>query len=164
MNMNCPMETGNSELLVAYAGGELNLEAEAALERHLAACTACRSLAAEQAALWKALDGWEAPPISPDFDRRLYRRIREEVRFSWWERVSRPFRPMPLRQALPLTATACLLLMASLLVKHPGNLRPVEPRSETVRVEQVERTLDDLELLHQFGMPSPAESNQSGTM
>lgn len=158
------MEMGNPELLVAYAAGQLDLEAKMKLERHLAGCPKCRSLAAEQAALWKALDAWEAPPVSPDFDRRLYRRIHEEVRHSWWERVSRPFRPMPLRQALPLTATACLLLMASLLVKHPGNLHPVEPRAETVRVEQVERTLDDLELLDQFSTPGQVESTGSGTM
>jgi anti-sigma factor RsiW len=161
--MNCPIEMGNSEMLVAYAAGELDPEANAALERHLDACPRCRLLAGEQAELWKTLDAWEAPPVSPDFDRRLYRRIREEVRPSWWERLSRPFHPMPLRQLLPLTATLCLLLMASLLVRHPAALHKAEPRAEAVRVEQVESTLDDLELLNQF-VPGKGDSAHSGTM
>ena len=55
------------------------------------------------------------PPVSPGFDRRLYRRIDEVARFSWWERLTRAFRRMPLSQAVPLTASAGLLLMACLL-------------------------------------------------
>jgi anti-sigma factor RsiW len=156
--MNCPMEGRNPEILVAYAAGELDRESASNLERHMAGCLACRSLAAEQAAVWQALDAWEAPPVSPDFDRRLYRRIETEVRFSWWERLIRPFRPMPLRQAVPLAATACLLLMAGFLLRHPDMTPPATPHAETVRAEQVERTLDDLELLRQFGAENSAES------
>jgi anti-sigma factor RsiW len=162
--MNCPMEDRNPEKLVAYAAGELDRETAAAIERHLIMCPACRSLVADQAALWNTLDIWEAPPVSPEFDRRLYRRIRDEVRLSWWERLSRPFRPMPLRQALPLVATACLLLIASFLVQQPDKLDPVQPSGEVVRADQVERTLDDLELLRQFGTANQAETPPSDTM
>jgi anti-sigma factor RsiW len=162
--MNCPMEDRNSETLVAYAAGELDRETAASIERHLSVCQACRSTAAEQAALWNTLDTWEAPPVSSDFDRRLYRRIREEVRLSWWERLSRAFRPMPLRQALPLLATACLLLIASFLVRQPDRIAPSRPSSEVVRADQVERTLDDLELLRQFGTASQAETPHADTM
>jgi len=150
-------------MLVAYAAGELDLETAAELESHLAGCSACRLLAAEQAAVWKNLEAWEAPPIAPDFDRRLYRRIREDVHFSWWERILRPFRPMPLRQALPLTVSACLLLMAGFVIERPGKTGPVAPHRETVRVDQVERTLDDLELLGQVGM-NQTESVHSHAM
>jgi anti-sigma factor RsiW len=156
--MNCPIQSGNPEMLVAHAAGALDLETAGALEQHLAGCAACRSVAADQAAVWKALDAWEAPPVSPDFDRRLYRRIDEGVRLSWWERLTRPFRPMPLRQTLPLTATAGLLLMAGLLLQHPGPIAPVAPRAEIVRANQVESTLDDLDLLRQFGTADSAES------
>jgi anti-sigma factor RsiW len=162
--MNCPMEDRNSEKLVAYAAGELDRKTSAAIERHLSACPACRSLAAEQAALWNTLDIWEAPPVSSDFDRLLYRRIRDEVRLSWWERLSRPFRPMPLRQALPLGATACLLVIAVFLVQQPDRLAPVHPSGESVRADQVERTLDDLELLRQFDKANQAETPPSDTM
>src|ERR1700693_6023091 len=112
--MNCPIESRNPEMLVAYAAGELDLETTQALELHMAGCPDCRSMAAGQTAVWKALDAWEAPLVSPDFDRRLYRRIGQGTRLSWWERLTRPFRPMPLRQLLPLTATAGLLLVAGL--------------------------------------------------
>jgi anti-sigma factor RsiW len=160
--MHCPMEHRNSELLVAYTAGELDQEAARALERHLEACPACHALAARQAAVWKALESWEAPPVSSDFDRRFYRRVREEVR--WWERLWRPFRPMPVFQALPLAAAACMLLIASLILQRPGTVSPAPARGETVRVDQVERTLDDLELLRQFDVASHVEGAHSDTM
>lgn len=162
--MNCPIESRNPEMLVAFAAAELDLETAGALERHLAACPACRSLAAEQAAVWKALDAWEAPPVSPDFDQRLYRRIGGDAPASWWQRVTSLFRPLPLRRALPLTAIAGLLLMAGLLLQHQGKVAPVEPRGESVRAKQVETTLDDLELLQQFGAAGSAESGHPDAM
>jgi anti-sigma factor RsiW len=157
--MNCPIETRNSEMLVAYAAGELDLETARALDQHLAGCIACRSRAADQTAVWKALDAWEAPPISPDFNRRLYGRIDQGLSLSWWELLTRLFGPMRLRQALPLAATAALLLMAGLLLQYDGPLGPaVAPQSQTVRADQVESTLDDLDLLRQFGAANSAES------
>ena len=162
--MNCPMEYRKSETLVAYAAGELDRETAAAMERHLEACVACRSLAAEQAALWKTLDIWQAPPVSSDFDRRLERRISDQVRLHWWERLARPFRPMPLRQAVPLFATACLLVIAGFLIHQPDRLAPVHPGGEVVRADQVERTLDDLELLRQLGTANQGEHPHAETM
>jgi len=157
--MNCPIQDRNLEVLVDYAARQLDPETARALERHLADCAACRSIAADQTAVWNALDAWEAPPVSPDFDRRLYRRIEQEVRFPWWQRLTRPFVVMPLRQALPLTASAALLLMAGLLLQHPGRLAPAAaPHGQIVRASQVERTLDDLDLLRQFGTADSAES------
>ncbi len=162
--MNCPMENHNPEALVAYAAGELDFEAAAAIERRLAGCAACRTLASEQAALWKALDAWEAPSLSLDFDRRLYRRIDAEGRTGWWARISRQFRPMPLRQALPLTAMAGLLLAAGLILRQPGRMVAVPHGGEIVRADQVERTLDDLELLRDFSAANSAESGRSDAM
>lgn len=147
-----------------YAAGELDLETAGALERHLADCEVCRSMVAEQAAVWKALDDWKAPAVSADFDRRLYNRIDREAPVSWWDRLTLPFRPLPLRRALPLTAAACLLLAASLLLQHPVKTAPAMQRGETVRAEQVERNLDDLELLRQFGAANSAESGHSDAM
>ena len=156
--MNCPIESRNPEMLVAYAAGELDLETARAVEQHLDGCANCRAKAADQAAVWNALDAWEAPPVSPDFNRRLYGRIEQGVPISWWERLTRPFRPMPLRQALPLAATAALLLMAGLILhRDSGPITPVAPHREIVRAKQVERTLDDLDLLRQFGASGSAE-------
>lgn len=162
--MNCPIESRDPEILVAYAAGELELETACALERHLEGCAACRLMAADQAVVWKALDAWEAPSVSPDFDRRLYRRIDDGVRLTWWERLTRPFRPMPLRQALPLTASAGLLLMAGLLLQHPTPVAPAAPPGQIVRANQVERTLDDLELLRHFNAADTAQSPHPDAM
>jgi len=162
--MNCPMEHRKPETLVAYAAGELDGETAASIERHLRVCPGCRLWVAEQAALWKTLDIWEAPAVSADFDRRLYRRVAGEVRLSWWERLTRTLRPMPLRQILPLAATACLLLIASFLVQQPDQLAPPHPGAGLVRADQVERTLDDLELLRQFGAGNQVEAPHADTM
>ena len=40
-----------------------------------------------------ALDLWEAPAVSPDFDRRLYGRIEES---TWWNFLFRPQRLVPI--------------------------------------------------------------------
>lgn len=162
--MNCPIEDRNPEVLMAYAAGELDPETARPLELHLAGCAVCRPVAAGQIAVGKALDAWEAPAVSPDFDRRLHRRIDHELRLSWWERLTRPLLLMPLRQALPLTASAGLLLMAGLLLQHPGSLAPVAPHREVVHASQVERTLDDLDLLRQLGTADTAESGHPHAM
>jgi anti-sigma factor RsiW len=156
--MNCPIQSRDPERLVAYAAGMLDPEAARALERHLGDCVDCRSMAADQAAVWKALDAWEAPPVSPNFDRRLYRRIDQGARLSWLDRLTRGFERMPLRQALPLTASAGLLLAAGLILQHPGYRAPDARGGEIVRANQVERTLDDLDLLRQFGTADSGES------
>jgi anti-sigma factor RsiW len=164
--MNCPIENRNPDVLMAYVAGQLDTVTSGALERHLAGCAACRSLAGEQAALWKTLDAWEAPAVSLDFDRRLYHRIGAEAPASLWQRITGSFRFMPFRQALPLTAVAGLLLMAGVIMRHPDSNVPVPLLRETVRADQVERTLDDLELLRQFGAASSSspESGHSDAM
>src|ERR1039457_5979210 len=138
--MNCPIEDRNPEMLVAYAASELDLETARALEQHLAGCAACRLVAADQTTVWKALDAWEAPPVSPDFDRRLYRRIDDGVRLSWWECLTPPFRPIALRHAGPRTAAAGRRLRAGLLLQQPGPIAPVARHGEIGRANQVENT------------------------
>ena len=66
-------------MLLAHTSRKLDAERAAVLEEHLANCPACREYAAAQFAVWEALDAWEAPEVSADFDRRLYARIDEEV-------------------------------------------------------------------------------------
>ena len=78
--MNCPLETrDNAQLLLDYCTRKLEPESVAILERHIALCGACREFANSQRAVWDALDAWEAAPVSPDFDSRLYRRIEARV-------------------------------------------------------------------------------------
>jgi len=159
--MRCPIETQeNAELLLSYSARRLNPESTSILEAHMELCPACREFRDGQRALWEALDQWEARPVSPDFDRRLYRKIEEHEQQGWWSRVFGSMRPMMLRPALPLAAMACLVLVAGFIIDEPGKiLAPATESSPVVREEeQVERTLDDLEMLRQFNLVAPASS------
>jgi Putative zinc-finger len=151
--MRCPIETQeHAELLVAYCSRTLDAVQTAMLEEHVQSCASCREFAVSQRAVWEALDTWEAAPVSPDFDRRLYRRIQEEV--SWWDVLLRPLRPLLFRQGLPIAATAGLVLMAALLFQHPANVPPqAQPQSaqvESMPPEQVEHALDEMETMREF--------------
>jgi anti-sigma factor RsiW len=146
--MRCPIEgPGSAETMLAYCARKLPPEQASEWERHLEVCPDCRKLADDQAAVWSALEEWEAMEVSADFDRRLYARIAQEV--SWWERLVRPFRPMLVRQGLPIAAAACLAVMAGILVDRPDHV-PVTPPAETVQADQVENQLEDMELLRDF--------------
>lgn len=165
--MRCPIETQeNAELLLAYCARRLDLETMHLLERHMHCCPACQAFREGQEAVWKALDSWEALPVSPDFDRRLYRRIDQEASSPWWSRFSRPLRPLLMRQGLPLAAAACLVMMAGIILERPAELSVPEPQAqvETVRAEQVENTLKDLEILRQLKLTPAAESKSVSSM
>ena len=151
--MKCPIESQeHAELLLAYCSRSLDAQRSAALEEHMRGCPSCREFAGGQKAVWEALDTWEAAPVSPDFDRRLYQRIEREV--SWWDLLMRPFRPVLLRQGLPIAATACLVLVGGLLLQHPsGNPQSTVPESAKVEAmppEQVEHALDEMEMVREF--------------
>jgi anti-sigma factor RsiW len=165
--MRCPIETQeNAELLLSYSARRLDPDRAAILEAHMERCPACREFRDGQRALWEALDEWEARPVSPDFDRRLYRRIEEQERMGWWAHVFGPLRPAFLRPALPLAATACLVLVAGLLTVEPGRIAPpVAVDSPQIReAEQVERALDDLDMLRQFDLGAAAAEDSSRSM
>jgi anti-sigma factor RsiW len=162
--MRCLIENGeNSELLLAYCARKLDAETTAVLERHMEICPACREFAANQRAVWAALDAWEAAPVSADFDRRLYHRIEQEV--SWWDLLIRPFRPMLVRQAMPIAATAVVMLMAVGLMRQPSPVAPVpqteSAQLESVQPEQVEHALEAMEMLSDFNHQVRAAANES---
>jgi hypothetical protein len=154
--MNCPLETrDNAQVLLDYCARKLEPESVATLERHIAICDACREFARGQRAVWEALDAWEAAPVSADFDSRLYRRIEAQV--SWRDLLLRPLRPFRhvwLWRSLPAAAMACLLLMAGVFLEHsavsPGPAPNDMAQVDSVQPEQVERTLDAMEMLNEF--------------
>jgi anti-sigma factor RsiW len=162
--MKCPMETRESaELLLAYGARRLDAETAAILELHLGVCPACREFASKQRALSEALDAWEAPPVSADFDRRLYQRIEKDV--SWWDLLVRPFRPMLVRQGLPIAAAACVMLMAGVFLQRPANVVPVaqteSAQLESVQPEQVEHAMEAMQMLSDFSHQVRAAANES---
>jgi anti-sigma factor RsiW len=147
------MECGeNADALLQFAAGRLDAEATARLERHMEVCPACREFAGGQRAVWEALGAWESSPVSPDFDRRLYRRIEREV--SWWDRALRPFRPALIRRGLPIAAAAGLALMAGIVVDRSTVVRPAPEtpsiQVESLRPDQVESALEDMEMLREI--------------
>jgi anti-sigma factor RsiW len=157
--MRCPIETQEtSELLLAYCARKLDPGSAATLERHMAFCPACRELYEGQRAVWDALDAWEALAVPADFDRRLYNRIDDERRSPWWHRVVRPLRPVLRHRALPVAAAACLLVVAGAIMQSPRRPALVE-KVECVPADQVERSMEDLELLHAFGQELRAQAS-----
>jgi anti-sigma factor RsiW len=162
--MKCPIETRESaEVLLAYCARKLDAESTAAIERHIGICPACREFSRAQRAVWEALDAWEAAPVSADFDRRLYRRAGQEV--SWWDLVTRPFRPMLVRPGVPIAAAACLVMIAGVVLQRPASLPPpAAPESaqvEAVQPDQVETALEDMQTLREFNRlvrPDSADS------
>ena len=164
--MKCPIETqDNAELLLSYSARRLNPERTAILEAHMEVCPQCREFRDGQRTLWEALDQWEARPISADFNRRLYRKIEEQEQLGWWDRIFGAGRPMFLRPALPLAATACLVLVAGFMIDNLGRMDTPAGETPQVRgVEQVERTLEDMEMLRQFNLVSaPATEDGAGS-
>ncbi len=150
--MRCPIETGEGvELLLAHHAGALDAERAATLENHLANCEGCREFAAAQRSVDEALELWEAPALSADFDQRLYRRIEQEV--PWWEFLVRPFRPAFATRVLPMAAAAAMLLAVGLWMERPGVMPPPVPRTaelESLPAEQAEHALQEMEMMQEF--------------
>src|SRR5215472_4597311 len=102
--MICPMENGDHAELLALTAQQLEEPQVVRLQEHLGACSRCREFVARQQAVWQALDAWEAPAITSDFDRRLFRRI--EQRPSWRDRY------WAFQHWVPIAAAACLIVVA----------------------------------------------------
>ena len=168
--MKCPSESKeHTELLLARCAGKLDPETTMQLDRHLSACPACREFQTRQQAVWQALDAWEVQPVSADFDRRLYRRIEEQAQSSWWSRWMRPSFPSGLwSRGVPLAATAGLLLLAGMILERPGKVVAPEDlagvRVESVQPDQVERALDDMEMLRQIRLTTSVDSSNVNSM
>jgi hypothetical protein len=134
-----------------HCAGKLEAEVAAAVERHIEQCAACREFCQAQARVWSALDAWDAEPISQSFDARLLERIEEGHRASLWRWIWRP--------ALPLAAVAIVIVAVFLMRVPNGPNKPVAGKNaEVVDVDQVERTLDDLDMLKQLYTVPQAEA------
>jgi D-mannonate dehydratase len=149
--MECPTKSGEGpELFIAYAAQALPGALAVALERHCNACMECRAAVEAQKRVWSALESWEPEYISTSFDRRLFTRIAAEEQ----RRATRWF----LRPAIPVAA-ACAFILAGYLLRTPPAPPAPEPRlaiENRVDMEQVERALDDIDMLKQMGVVLPA--------
>jgi anti-sigma factor RsiW len=156
-DMHCPLLAGETqEVLLDYAAGRLDRGRSASLEKHAESCPACAAWLAGQAALWSALDEWTPEPVSLDFNRQVWRRIEAAAAAPWYTRVADMFRFGGWKPAIPLAA-AMLVVAAGFLLDHQGT-GPAVPAggagasggSSLMEVDQVERSLDDIQLLKQF--------------
>ena len=148
--MDCPLQNSDGvELIIAYAARTLDPANEAAFERHMELCANCREMAAEQRTVWWALDELTPIPVSSNFDAKLYQRIAEEQQYSWWQRLFRA--NWSWRPAMPVAA-ACAVLIVALLVKNSGStVVSPQPAQPNLQIEQVQRALDDMDMLKQVG-------------
>ena len=173
--MNCLKNNKQgTEILLAYAAGTLDPPRAASLENHAAGCGECRELLDAQQHLWSLLDECRsAPDVSPDFDARLYARIaREESAASWKLRIYDPLGCVVLRREVSRPAASCGIRFRGSPWRRARRLRPYWPwgcicvfrcmlrrlprrraginqqiRPEAVDAEQVEVTIEDLEML-----------------
>ncbi len=173
--MSCQIKSEeHTDHLLAYSAGQLRGEAAARLELHMLACEDCAAFGKQQTSVWNLLDAWEPRPVSADFDRRLYAKIDAAESASWLDRaiasIQEFFQPVLARPALPLAA-ASLVIAAGFVLDHPGkrlnsnndqaSLHVSSVEINKVVVDQVETTLDDMEMLRQFDPKTDEVSKES---
>ena len=164
--MHCPFKAGEktgevyreaSEAIIAYGAGTLPAAGNHAFRQHLETCALCKGAVEAQREVWSALDAWTPAPVPANFDERVYARIDAYQQQSWWHRtVTRAV--WSWKPAMPV-AVACTVLVAAFLLNSP---EPKHLPAESVQhaldsgvdVQQVERALDDLDMLKQLGVAS----------
>ena len=102
---------------------------------------------------------WQPESISADFDERLYARITAEERRTFWSRIFGD--RLSWKPALPLAA-GCATMLLAVIVSIPGPApvpTPVqEVRVEAIEPEQLERAVEDMEMLRQFSTPGQVQT------
>ena len=153
--MICPLLSEDSmAVLLDYSAGRLDQTQTALFERHVESCESCAAFLGEQTSLWQTLGEWETPPVSLDFNRRLWRRIDGLRSQPWYRRFSASVRFGGWKPAIPLAA-GVFVVAAGFMMDHRG-LTPVSPSAaagggvSVIEVDQVEKTLDDIQLLKQL--------------
>jgi anti-sigma factor RsiW len=158
--MRCPIETPEgAELLLAFSFRKLDAERADVLESHVRQCARCGEFFGAQRSVDEALDLWVAPPVSADFDRRLYRRIEQEA--GWWESLVRPFRLVFAARFVPIATAAVLLVAAGVWIERPGTVPAPPPRSAQVEAlppEQAEPALQEMQIIQEFSNLVHADS------
>ncbi len=160
--MRCPRENKGEADLLAFSVERLEPEDAARIEEHLKTCSGCREFVEEQRAVWQALDGWEAPAVSADFDQRLFQRLEQDT--GRWNRWMAAFRIILARQGLPIAAAACLIVVAGVVsLRSPQVAPPAQPQSirvENLQPQQVEDAVDDLQMLSDFTRATRADADE----
>jgi anti-sigma factor RsiW len=151
--MVCPRKVNkNAEILMDYCAKTLDPAQALEFEKHLEECADCRGVVEAQREVWEILDRWKPAPVSANFDARLHARIaREETAPQWrrwWWRVMHPAEPFSVWKPAVSLAAICAVLAVGLYVRVPGpSATDKQLTTERVDIEQVEKTLEDLDIL-----------------
>ncbi len=127
------------ERLYEFAAGQL--EDQARWETHVAGCAACRLQVEQTRALFSAVEQLTEPPVSPDFDARLFARLDalEAPTEPWWQRLGDWLVPRRVLWTGGLAAAAAATFFV---------LRPREtPDLEALAIAEDLELLEDLELV-----------------
>jgi anti-sigma factor RsiW len=161
----CPLISGeeNADILLDYCNRKLDPALAELFEQHMESCAACRAFSESQSAVWNALDAFEAMPISPDFDRRLFERIERDEQRSWWTRLRNRLALSGTsiwKPAIPIAALA--LLAAGIWMRPaPTSIEVIEPTKmatmDRVDPEQIDAAVEDMEMLRQVGVVEAAQ-------
>lgn len=169
-HMICPLQTGNEDVLLDYCARSLDAGRRALLEQHMSHCAECASMARQQAAVWNALDAYDADPISTGFDQALFARIEAAERVSPWQRlwtsVQDYLQGQPVWKPVLSLAAASAVLAVVFLVQDDHTHSGAHHAKAVVDVrdiEQAERALEDLEMLRQLESV-PADGMASGAL
>jgi len=160
--MNCPLRrVETTDLLLDYSARRLDAARAAALGRHVEVCAECGAFLAGQMAVWDALDEWTPPPVSMDFNRRLWQRIDRAAELPWYRSLIAALRAANWKPVFPMAA-AVLVIAGGFLLDHRGE-RAVTPNAATpgvsiIEADQLEQTLDDIQLLRQLDSVTPSGS------
>ena len=143
----CPLRTEEqASLLLDYCARKLDGARRRALERHMEVCPECAQFRESQAAVWNALDAWESSPVGGRFDDDLAGRIERAQRDPLWMRAGAWFADVSWAPAVPALAAAALWVF----LFSPAPPAPSADLPETLEPEQVERVLEDLDMLRQI--------------
>lgn len=143
----CPLRSEEqASLLLDYCARKLDTDRQRMLERHMQICPECAQFRDGQMAVWSALDNWESSPVARHFDEDLAGRIAMAESDPLWMRAGAWFADVSWAPAVPALAAAALWVFL---------LRPVPPppsatAPEGLEAEQVERVLEDLDMLRQL--------------
>ena len=123
----------------------------------------CVCTAGQMAGVGCRFDAWEPPPVSVDFNRRLWQRIDRAAELPWYRGLFGALRAANWKPVFPMAA-AVLVIAGGFLLDHPGE-RAVTPKGATtgvsvIEADQLEQTLDDIQLLRQLDSVAPGSTSK----
>jgi anti-sigma factor RsiW len=146
--MSCQYQSEDRiDVLLDYTAGRLDDARRARLEAHMAECEECAEFRAEQGELWRALDRYETPEISAGFNRGVWQKIDAAAAEPWYACFGRGLREGAWKPVFPLAAAAALVAAGFLFDHHEGKASSQIALVSAAEAEQVQITLEDLQLL-----------------